>query len=105
MMHHSVAQRTQEIGIRMALGARRSTVLAMLLREGMALAAVGVGLGIVGALALMRTISSLLFGVTPEDPLTFAAVALTLTAVAFAGCTVPALRATKVDPIIALRCD
>src|SRR3989442_4418261 len=99
MMHYSVVQRTQEIGIRMALGARRSTVLKMIFREGLALAAAGVALGLAGSLALMRTISSLLFGVKPEDPITLGGVALALTAIALAGCYIPARRATKVDPI------
>jgi ABC-type antimicrobial peptide transport system permease subunit len=105
MMHYSVVQRTQEIGVRMALGARRGNVVRMVLGQGLALAAVGMGLGVAGALALMRTISSLLFGVTPADPVTFGVVLLTLTAMALAGCSVPARRATKVDPIEALRCE
>lgn len=105
MMHYSVVQRTQEIGIRMALGAQRGSVLRMIFSEGLALAGLGVGLGVAGSLGLMRTISSLLFGVRAEDPLTFAVVSLTLTAIALAGCYVPARRATKVDPLTALRCD
>jgi predicted permease len=105
MMHYSVGQRTQEIGIRVALGARRSQVLGMIFGEGVRLAAVGVGLGVAGSVALTRTLSSLLFGVTPEDPLTFAAVCVTLTALALAGCSVPASRAARVDPLIALRAE
>jgi predicted permease len=104
-MHYSVVQRTQELGIRVALGARRSQVLGMIFGEGVTLAAVGVGLGVAGSLALTRTLSSLLFGVTSEDPLTFAAVCVTLTALALAGCCVPAARAARVDPLIALRAE
>ena len=103
MMHYAVIQRTQEIGIRMALGAARGSVLQMVLKEGLTLAVIGAGLGIAGSLGLMRMISSLLFGVTAEDPLTFATVSVVLTAIALAGCYVPARRATKVDPLIALR--
>src|SRR5262249_21546648 len=105
MMHYSVVQRTQEIGIRMALGARRASVLGMVLREGLALAAVGVAVGIAGSLALMRAISSLLFEVTPWDPLTFAAVSLALGGIALIGCYLPAQRAMRVDPMIALRSE
>jgi putative ABC transport system permease protein len=105
MMHYSVVQRTQEIGIRMALGARRASVLAMVLREGLVLAAVGVSAGVVGSLALMRAISSILFEVTPWDPLTFAAVSLALGGIALIGCCLPAQRAMRVDPMIALRSE
>ena len=105
VMHYSVVQRTQEIGIRMALGARRRNVLGMVLREGLALAALGVVCGAAGSIALMRTISSLLFGVTPADPLTFAVVSVTLTAIAIVGCCLPALRAARVDPLLALRSE
>jgi ABC-type antimicrobial peptide transport system permease subunit len=105
MMHYSVVQRTQEIGIRMALGARRASVLAMVLREGLALAAVGVAVGIAGSLVLMRAISSLLFEVAPWDPLTFAAVSLALGGIALIGCYLPAQRAMCVDPMIALRSE
>jgi len=105
MMHYSVVQRTQEIGIRMALGAQRANVLNMVFREGLALTAVGVVLGVAGSLALMRTISSLLFRVTPGDPITFGAVSATLAAIALAGCYIPARRATRVDPLAALRSD
>ncbi|HKE26384.1 MAG TPA: ABC transporter permease [Bryobacteraceae bacterium] len=105
MMHYSVVQRTQEIGIRMALGARRASVLAMVLREGLVLAVVGVSAGVAGSLALMRAISSLLFGVTPRDPLTFATVSLVLGIIALIGCYLPAQRAMRVDPMIALRSE
>jgi putative ABC transport system permease protein len=104
-MHYGVAQRTQEIGIRMALGADRRTVLAMVLRETFVLAAAGVGLGVVGALVATRAIASLLFGVTPHDPATFAAVSLGLMAIAMIACCVPAARAARIDPMLALKIE
>lgn len=104
-MHYSVAQRTQEIGIRMALGARQSQVVRMILREGLLLVSVGLGLGVAGSLALTQSIRSLLFEVGPSDPLTLIVVALLLTASALAACYVPARRVTQVDPMLALRCD
>jgi predicted permease len=103
MMHYAVAQRTQEIGIRMALGAQRAQVLRMVFREGLSIAGVGMAVGVAGALAVMQTITSLLFGVSPQDPATFVAVSLVLTGMAVAGCYMPARRATRVDPMIALR--
>lgn len=103
VMSYSVAQRTHEIGVRMALGARRVDVMKLVVRQGMLLTLVGVVVGLGGAYALTRVMTSFLFGVTEKDPLTFAAVAALLMAVAFIACFVPAHRATKVDPLEALR--
>jgi predicted permease len=103
VMAYSVSQRTHEIGIRMALGARTADVVRLVLRQGMTLAVVGVGVGVGASLALTKLIKAMLFRVSPSDPATFAVVALSLAAVALLACYVPARRATKVDPMIALR--
>ena len=105
VLAYSVAERRREIGIRMALGASEGGVLTLVLRQGMLLAGIGLLVGLAGALAVTRVVSSLLFGVQPTDPATFAAVGLFMLAVALVACVVPARRATRVDPLVALRLD
>jgi len=103
VMAYSVARRTAELGTRIALGATRSNVLGLVLRQGLVTAAIGVAIGIAGAIVLTRTLQSFLFGLSPTDPLTFAAVAFLLILVALLACYIPARRASKVDPMTALR--
>jgi putative ABC transport system permease protein len=103
VMAYSVAQRTSEIGVRMALGAQTSNVLGLILGEGLRLAVLGAAIGLAGSFFAARLLSGMLFGVATGDPFTFASVALVLVAVAMVACYVPARRATRVDPLVALR--
>jgi putative ABC transport system permease protein len=103
VLAYSVTQRTREIGLRIALGAQPSSVLQLVVREGMKVGLIGVGAGLLGALAVSRALSSLVYGVPVRDPRTFASVAIALTLIALVACFIPARRAAKVDPIVALR--
>jgi putative ABC transport system permease protein len=103
VMNYSVAQRTQEIGIRMALGAQPNEVRALILKQGLVLSSIGLAIGLAGGFAMTRLMSSLLYGVSATDPATFAVVALFLAGVALLACYIPAHKATRVDPGVALR--
>jgi ABC-type antimicrobial peptide transport system permease subunit len=103
VLSYSVTQRARELGIRMALGAARGRVLRLVVAQGMALATVGIVIGLAGSFGLTRLLANQLYAVTPTDPATFVTVALVLGAIALAATLVPALRATKVDPVVALR--
>jgi putative ABC transport system permease protein len=105
VISHAVSQRTREIGIRMALGAERSDVLRLILGEGGKIAIAGVALGLVASYVATQSLRALLYGVTPTDPLTFAAVAVVLTLTALVACYLPARRAARLDPMITLRSE
>ena len=105
VLSYNVSQRRREIGIRMALGARAADVVGAILREALGLTAIGLVLGLGGAIALTRLLRGQLFGIAATDPVTFAAVALLLSFVAFAATLAPARRASRVDPILALRSE
>ncbi len=103
LVAYAVSQRTREMGVRIALGAGRGNVLRVILNQGFRLALIGVGLGLAASFALTRLMTGLLFGVKPSDPQTFILVTAALLAVALAACWIPAHRATRIDPVVALR--
>jgi putative ABC transport system permease protein len=103
VMNYSVQMRTREIGLRMALGAQPRRVLLLVLRQGLLLTLIGIGVGLAGALVLSRVMSGLLYGVGTSDPLTFASIVVLLGVVSLVACYIPARRATRVDPLIALK--
>ena len=103
VISYMVSERTHEIGIRIALGAERTSILRLVLRQGLGLAIAGAAVGLVGAVVVSHLMAGLLYGVKPTDPLTFGGVALLLLAVALLACYIPARRAMRVDPLVALR--
>ena len=103
LIRYSIATRMREISIRIAVGAQRSDIFRMILREGLTLSLIGLALGLVGAVWLGRLLSGLVFGITAADPVTFVAVSALLTAVAAAACYMPARRAARIDPVVALK--
>jgi len=105
VLSYSVNLRTREIGLRMALAAQRGRVLRLIVGEGIAVGAMGIGVGIAGALALSRVLASLVFDVPVRDPVTYSVVAAALTLVALAACIIPARKASRVDPMVALRAE
>jgi ABC-type antimicrobial peptide transport system permease subunit len=105
VISYAVAQRTRELGVRMALGATRAQVVALVLRQGTRVTVAGILVGVIGALAITRAIGSLLYGVHATDPLTFVTVPITLGIVSVLACCIPARRATRVDPLVAMRAE
>jgi predicted permease len=105
VISYSVSQRTREIGIRMALGAQRQTITAMFVRHGLILTGIGVGLGLIASFVVMRLMSSLLFGVNPVDPITYAAITVVIAVISYAACYLPSRRAASVEPVNALRAE
>jgi putative ABC transport system permease protein len=105
VISYSVAQRTHELGIRLALGADRATILRLVLRQGLVLVSIGAAIGLAGSVAVLRALAGLMRGIAPRDPATLAVVTVTLLAVALVACYVPARRAAHVDPMTALRVE
>ena len=105
VVSYAASQRTQEIGVRMALGAKPRDILRLVVGQGLTLVTIGLGIGLVAALGISSLMTSLLFGISPRDPLTFVAVPILLGAMALAASYIPAMRATRVDPVVALRSE